>query len=85
MQAFFHCDKMRNPVKVSQKTFKDLSMNPSGISLIQGRAIWDDILASGSARYADKWLEATRLERFYGKVENVRSMFNKVSTASDPH
>ena len=45
----------------------------------QARKLWQDILASGGGKVADKWLEAVRLERQFGDVEHARKLFYKVS------
>ncbi|CAI2350346.1 unnamed protein product [Caenorhabditis sp. 36 PRJEB53466] len=48
------------------------------------RQIWNDILASGSGRFARKWIEVVRLERQFGDNENARKYLNKaLNSVSD--
>ncbi|VDM53550.1 unnamed protein product [Angiostrongylus costaricensis] len=48
----------------------------------KGRRIWEDILASGGGRFAEKWIEAVKLERQFGTVERSRKLFYKVALNS---
>ncbi|WKY06866.1 hypothetical protein Q1695_006781 [Nippostrongylus brasiliensis] len=51
----------------------------------KGRHIWDDILASGGGRFADKWIEAVRLERQFGTVEGARKLLYKALNSVSDH
>ena len=42
------------------------------------RKIWQDILASGGGRQAEKWLDAVRVERQFGDVQHARKLLYKV-------
>ncbi|VDD88435.1 unnamed protein product [Enterobius vermicularis] len=53
----------------------------------KGFSIWNDILASGSGHMASAWIEASNLERYFGSLNNARTLLYKaVNSASDyPH
>ncbi|KAF8374685.1 sart-3, partial [Pristionchus pacificus] len=51
----------------------------------KGRLIWDDILASGGGRLADRWIEAATLERIYGNVAHARTLYNKAVNSVADH
>ncbi|EYB84203.1 hypothetical protein Y032_0321g2416 [Ancylostoma ceylanicum] len=51
----------------------------------KGRQIWDDILASGGGRFADKWLEAVKLERQFGTTEGARKLLYKALNSVSDH
>ncbi|GMT23795.1 hypothetical protein PFISCL1PPCAC_15092, partial [Pristionchus fissidentatus] len=51
----------------------------------KGRVIWEDILASGGGRLAERWIEAATLERIYGSVAHARTIFNKAMNSVADH
>ncbi|GMR47340.1 hypothetical protein PMAYCL1PPCAC_17535, partial [Pristionchus mayeri] len=51
----------------------------------KGRLIWEDILASGGGRLAERWIEAATLERIYGNVAHARTLFNKAVNSVADH
>ncbi|KIH68407.1 hypothetical protein ANCDUO_01253 [Ancylostoma duodenale] len=51
----------------------------------KGRQIWDDILASGGGRFAEKWLEAVKLERQFGTAEGARKLLYKALNSVSDH
>ncbi|KAJ1364947.1 hypothetical protein KIN20_025144 [Parelaphostrongylus tenuis] len=51
----------------------------------KGRQIWNDILASGGGRFAEKWIEAVRLERQFGTVEQSRKLLYKALNSVSDH
>ncbi|VDO50259.1 unnamed protein product [Haemonchus placei] len=52
---------------------------------IKGKKIWDDILASGGGRFADKWIEAVRLERQFGSSDGARKLLYKALNSVSDH
>uniref|UniRef100_A0A1I7WEZ9 Pre-mRNA-splicing factor 18 n=1 Tax=Heterorhabditis bacteriophora TaxID=37862 RepID=A0A1I7WEZ9_HETBA len=50
-----------------------------------GRKIWEDILASGGGRLAERWLEAIRLERQFGDVQIARKLLYKALNSVSDH
>ncbi|KHJ79815.1 hypothetical protein OESDEN_20525 [Oesophagostomum dentatum] len=51
----------------------------------KGRQIWDDILASGGGRFAEKWIEAVKLERQFGTIEGARKLLYKALNSVSDH
>ncbi|PIO76320.1 hypothetical protein TELCIR_01607 [Teladorsagia circumcincta] len=51
----------------------------------KGHQIWEDILASGGGRFADKWLEAVKLERQFGTVDGARKLLYKALNSVSDH
>uniref|UniRef100_A0A7I5EAQ8 RRM domain-containing protein n=1 Tax=Haemonchus contortus TaxID=6289 RepID=A0A7I5EAQ8_HAECO len=51
----------------------------------KGKKIWDDILASGGGRFADKWIEAVRLERQFGSSDDARKLLYKALNSVSDH
>ncbi|CAB3406910.1 unnamed protein product [Caenorhabditis bovis] len=48
------------------------------------RAVWDDILASGFGKNAQKWIDGAKLERQFGDLQHVRKLLNKaLNSVSD--
>lgn len=55
-----------------------MKLNRPLYAAIKGREIWDDILASGGGRFAEKWIEAVKFERQYGTADGARKLLYKV-------
>ncbi|ETN79482.1 hypothetical protein NECAME_02599, partial [Necator americanus] len=51
----------------------------------KGKQIWDDILASGGGRFAEKWIEAVKLERQFGFIEGARKLLYKALNSVSDH
>ncbi|KAE9420108.1 hypothetical protein Angca_004893 [Angiostrongylus cantonensis] len=51
----------------------------------KGRRIWEDILASGGGRFAEKWIEAVKLERQFGTLERSRKLLYKALNSVSDH
>ncbi|VDK50070.1 unnamed protein product [Cylicostephanus goldi] len=51
----------------------------------KGRQIWDDILASGGGRFAEKWIEAVKFERQFGTAEGARKLLYKALNSVSDH
>ncbi|VDO61612.1 unnamed protein product [Heligmosomoides polygyrus] len=51
----------------------------------RGREIWDDILASGGGRFAEKWIEAVKFERQYGTADGARKLLYKALNSVSDH
>ncbi len=53
-------------------------------NVIEGRKVYNEILASGSGHLASAWLDAVRLERAYGTMATARKLFFRaVNSVSD--
>ncbi|KAK6057258.1 hypothetical protein COOONC_05227 [Cooperia oncophora] len=51
----------------------------------KGHKIWEDILASGGGRFAEKWIEAVKLERQFGTAEGARKLLYKALNSVSDH
>ncbi|KAK6750440.1 hypothetical protein RB195_002425 [Necator americanus] len=51
----------------------------------KGKQIWDDILASGGGRFAEKWIEAVKLERQFGFIEGARKLLYRALNSVSDH
>ncbi|KAK5964689.1 hypothetical protein GCK32_004683 [Trichostrongylus colubriformis] len=71
-----HAEYRRNWAYFAYNKLKDLQ---------KGHKIWEDILSSGGGRFAEKWIEAVRLERQFGTVDGARKLLYKAINSVSDH